>query len=47
MDITFMIIGQEGLTGMLIRVYKIFNCNIKASLFMLLSMWLVIAENEI
>ena len=46
-DISFMIIAQEGLARMLIRICKIFNCNFKASFLILLSMWLVITENKI
>ena len=44
-DIRFMKIAQERLASMLIRVYKIFNC--QASFKILLSELPVIVENEL
>ena len=44
-NIRFVIMGQVRLAPMLISVCKIFNC--QASFKMLLSMWLVIVENEL
>ena len=44
-NIRFMIFGQERLACLLIHICKIFNC--QGSFKMLLSMWLVIVENDL